>query len=341
MKTDVSLERVEGALLGCALGDALGLPCEGLAPATQARRFSLERFELVGRTGFVSDDTEQSALVAEALAQASDPGDAIARFRWKLRWWFARLPFGIGFATLRACVKLWLGLRRSGVSSAGNGAAMRAGLVGVVVAERAQRHALVDALSLVTHAHPLGVEGARYVADVAALLARGAGAAAAVEEALAAVTQAPLREALEQACRLAPTLPRAFDASELAQVGRALGTTGFVVHSVGACTFCLLSARDAMEAIRCSIRLGGDTDTHAAIVGTWVGAAHGSSALDAGLLARLHDGPFGPTHLRGLARALTAGAPPPRWSALAALARNLALYPVVLAHGFRRLVPLG
>jgi hypothetical protein len=57
-----------------------------------------------------------------------------------------------------------------------------------------------------------------------------------------------------------------------------------------------------------------------------------------------HDGPFGPTHLRALANCLGEvldgrRCRVPRYSASAALARNLALYPVVLGHGFRRLVP--
>ena len=40
----------------------------------------------------------------------------------------------------------------------------------------------------------------------------------------------------------------------------------------------------------------------------------------------------------GQARQGIAGAVP-RYSATGALARNLALYPVILGHGFRRLVP--
>lgn len=62
------------------------------------------------------------------------------------------------------------------------------------------------------------------------------------------------------------------------------------------------------------------------------------------LIGRIHDGPFGPRHLKALARSLQAGADgspgdPPRYSIVAATGRNLALYPVVLGHGFRRLVP--
>jgi len=42
---------------------------------------------------------------------------------------------------------------------------------------------------------------------------------------------------------------------------------------------------------------------------------------------------------RALARSLARREPPPRYSATRALLRNLALYPVVLGHGVRRLWP--
>ena len=39
------------------------------------------------------------------------------------------------------------------------------------------------------------------------------------------------------------------------------------------------------------------------------------------------------------AEALATGNPPPPYSRVVALARNLALFPVILGHGFRRLLP--
>jgi hypothetical protein len=43
--------------------------------------------------------------------------------------------------------------------------------------------------------------------------------------------------------------------------------------------------------------------------------------------------------LRALGTALAQGNPAPKYSSTYALLRNLALYPVILAHGLRRLVP--
>ena len=67
--------------------------------------------------------------------------------------------------------------------------------------------------------------------------------------------------------------------------------------------------------------------------------AKAKAELASALVGRLQAGPFGASHLRGLAEALATETPPPRWSRIHALLRNLALYPVVLAHGFARLAP--
>ena len=87
-------DRIEATLLGTAYGDALGLPAEGMSAQAIAQRFgTLDRFRLLGHTGFVSDDTEQSALVAQALAR--HPGDLAAAtraFRRSRLGWFVRLP---------------------------------------------------------------------------------------------------------------------------------------------------------------------------------------------------------------------------------------------------------
>lgn len=336
MKTSVSLERVRGCLLGVAVGDALGLPMEGLSPATITRRFgALDRFHLLGRVGVVSDDTEQTALIAQALSESVDDDRVVARFRRHLRWWFARLPFGIGLATLRSSLKLWLGFERSGVSSGGNGAAMRATIVGVVIGDAKHRRSLGRRLAEVTHTHPLAVEAALYVAEVASLAARTESSSnrfELVRSAASVLTEQALKDAISSALEL-PADPL--------EAGERLGTTGFSLHSVGLCTWAFIHGATLHDALRLVIRAGGDTDTHGAIVGGWSGALFGDAAIPASLVSALARGPFGARHLDGLAHALSSGAPAPSWSATVALLRNLALYPVVLAHGLRRLIPFG
>ena len=323
--------RLEGCLLGTAVGDALGLPYEGLSARRVRRRWRAARYTLLGPWGFVSDDTEQSALVAQALCGAQttagvDVPRVVKRFRWSLLGWFARLPFGIGLATVRACLKILVGIEHSGVRSAGNGAAMRSMIVGAACADRATRVQVATAIARVTHVDERAIAAAVFVADVAAGEA----------DPLAFVHEPQLHARLLQARVFA-------DSSEdddvvVQQAAAALGTSGFVIESVPFAWFCLLRFGPTFTAITQAISGGGDVDTNAAIVGGWVGAQAPDEVPEA-LVNRIVGGPFGPRHLRALALALDDNAPAPGYVASIALVRNLLLYPVILAHGFRRLLP--
>jgi ADP-ribosyl-[dinitrogen reductase] hydrolase len=321
-------DRIAGTLLGTAVGDALGLPCEGMSAKRIARRFGrLDRYHLIGRTGYVSDDTEQSALVAQSLAKhPGDPERCARAFRRSLVGWFWRLPWGIGMATIRSCFRTMLGFSRTGVRSAGNGSAMRAAVIGALFHDQPQRRLeFGTAIATSTHTDDRSVQGALFVAELAAV---------GPNEARRIVTEPELGAALDLAVELANRNASTSEAAGLLQ------TSGYVVHSVPFALFCYLRyGATPLLALQECIGAGGDTDSIAAILGGWLGSRHGEPGLPAHLLAEIHDGPFGPSHLRALADSLARGAPPPRYSWIGALFRNLALYPVVLAHGFRRMFP--
>jgi hypothetical protein len=158
------------------------------------------------------------------------------------------------------------------------------------------------------------VQGALFVAEV---VAGGPAAARAVVE------EPSLGAALDRAAELARSR------ASTSEAARVLGTTGFVLHTVPFAHYCHL--RHGGDALVEAVNAGGDTDTIGAIVGAWTGPPPH-------LVELLGDGPFGRSHLRALARALARGEPPPRYSAVRALVRNMALYPVILAHGMRRLL---
>jgi ADP-ribosyl-[dinitrogen reductase] hydrolase len=148
------------------------------------------------------------------------------------------------------------------------------------------------------------------------------------------VREPSLEEALAKAVKLADSRLSVLEAASK------IGTSGFVLHSVPFAVFAFIRfGDDVLGALTEVISAGGDTDTTGAILGGWLGALHGGEALPGHLIDAIQDGPFGPTHLRTLAGCLARGGRAPSYSALYALLRNLALYPIVLAHGFRRLVP--
>lgn len=300
-------------LLGTAAGDALGVPYEGARRPRDVKGGSI-----------VSDDTEQSALVARALARHPRDRDAcVCAFRRSLLGWFLRMPWGIGWGTLRACVRIAFGIRRSGVRSAGNGAAMRIAIAGAFLRDRTrdERIAWVDALSEVTHVDPRAVEGARFVAELVALRE--------ADRAVEVVSEPSLRSALERAIALA----RRGAARETAAAE--LGTSGFVLHSVPFATYCALRF-DPARAIEEAVLAGGDTDTNAAISGAIAGALHG----DAWIRPRRLFGAFGTTYLEALARDLERGTTEARFSWLFALLTNVVTFPCILAHTMKAYVLL-
>lgn len=101
-------ERFRGILLGTAVGDSLGLPAEGIAPQRARRMFPGPwRHRLLFRYGMISDDTEHTIFVTQALLAHPDSASRFLRsLAWKLRLWVLGAPAGIGLATLRSIVKL-------------------------------------------------------------------------------------------------------------------------------------------------------------------------------------------------------------------------------------------
>jgi ADP-ribosylglycohydrolase len=327
-------DRAEGLLLGIAVGDAYGLPWEGLSRSTVARRFDgAPRYRLLGRVGFVSDDTDQTALLMSALLRGrGDVATTVRLFRRSMVGWFWRLPWGIGLSTLKACLLMSIGVRRSGRPSAGNGAAMRAAPVALVFpADVEARRAFSDALARTTHTDPRAVQGARFVVELTASCLHATAdddPGELVRNASVAVADERLLRAIEEG------LASAVEPGRLAD----LESSGYVLHTLAtavAC-FCLPTASPFESLERC-VRQGGDTDTIGAVLGGWLGALHGSEAWPPELLQNLERSVY--VHLLRLAAALVEGGPVPRRNPLFLLVRNLLLYPVVIAHGLRRLIP--
>jgi ADP-ribosylglycohydrolase len=357
--TDERTDKIAGAMLGTAVGDALGLPREGLSRRRAKALFGappLRHRFLFGR-GMMSDDTEHTCLTGQALLRAPNDADAFARtFAWRLRWWLLGMPAGVGLATLRAVAKLWLGFppSRSGVWSAGNGPAMRAALVGVCLGEDRERlRAYVRASSRLTHTDPRAERGSLLVALAAHYGAmrgpQGIQAAAFLQHARAELPDADdellrlLEQMEEHLKRDAPAVALA-DAWDLQR-----GISGYVYQTVPLALYCWLRhPRDFQCAVEEVIALGGDADSTGAIVGGIAGATLGASGIPAAWLAGLHEWPRSVAWMRQLAERLAQQFPgdgnsarpgplPLFWPGL--LPRNLFFLAVVLAHGFRRLFP--
>lgn len=342
-------EALAGCLLGTAVGDAVGLACEGLPPKRQARLFpGLTGPRLLGHGGMVSDDTEHTCLVASALIEsAGDPACFRRALARRLRGWLLLLPAGVGWATLRATLKLCAGVPpdRSGVWSAGNGPAMRSALLGVCFGDDPVRLAeLVRASARLTHTDPRAEAGAGAVA-VGAWLANQN-----VPDLPGAFQMAAAQTEPELAALIAAVV-ESVRAGEPTEVfarthGMAGGVSGYVYQTVPVALHAWLSfPTDCRRAVLAVVRCGGDADTTGAIVGALVGAGVGPAGIPADWLASLREWPRTADWMTRLAASLAAateaGQPqkPPVLPLLPLMARNLFFAAVVLAHGFRRLLP--
>jgi ADP-ribosylglycohydrolase len=339
---------IVGCLLGAAIGDALGLPYEGLSHRRAARLLGPpDRFHLFGSRGLISDDTEHLCLVAQSLIAA---GDDIRRFEEelarRLKRWFLALPAGIGLATLKACLKLCVGIgpSKSGVRSAGNGAAMRASIIGASVSDRTQCLELVERCSRITHIDPRAVDGAKAVAIAASLSSNKSISAAGLPEQFLAQALPVVETETGDVIRCVVESVRRRESTEafaapLSVHGK---VTGFVLTSVPVALHAwLTSPDDYARAVTSVILLGGDTDTMAAITGGIVGCRVGEKGLPANLLDRLNDGPRSVTWMKSLGTQLATGhvQKPFELPILPLIARNAIFMAIVLGHGLRRLAP--
>lgn len=291
------LERFTGALLGGAMGDALGRPVEGWPQTRVADVYGrLAEYQKwhgwqEGPTGTITDDTQLTMLVGECLTLNGylDPVDLSQRF---VRW--LSYMRGEGEATVKAVWRLQDGVpwARAGEYSAGNGAAMRSAPVGLArwndpVLLRAE--AVLSALP--THRHPMGVAGAvAMAAAVAYLVSTEAHGfvpdtfVAAVQQSMLGIEQGPVAE------RRDPTVvttlhDRIGDVLDLLSTSpneafSRLYNGAYVLESLPAALYCFLrSPRDVEEMIVLGASMGRDADTVAAMAGTLGGALNGVEVL--------------------------------------------------------------
>jgi poly(ADP-ribose) glycohydrolase ARH3 len=170
-----TVDQFAGCLLGLATGDALGAPYEGGL---------VERllWRVIGRTsdGCLrwTDDTQMALDLAESLLDEDGVRpDAIAkRFASSYRW---SRGYGPGAAKVLKRIRRGEPWETAATAvyaggSYGNGAAMRAPVLALFyVHDRKGLIAAARSSARVTHAHPVGIEGAVLIAVAAHALLEG------------------------------------------------------------------------------------------------------------------------------------------------------------------------
>jgi len=290
-----------GALLGTFVGDALGMPFEGLSPDAIPVRLEMEEARL-GR-GTYTDDTQMMIALAESLIEHGEVVEE-ALGRSFLDAYDPRRGYGSG---TRRVFELWeqgiavavaAGRLFGSQGSRGNGAAMRIAPVAVRFADDPGRlDAEARRSARLTHAHAVGTDAAGVQAAAIGAAVRGDHI---LDTALAAAQTDGMRSRLRE-------LAGALDAGEwCADAGERLEPTSDAAASVSAAVYCAVAHPSFEAAVRSAVRLGGDTDTVAAMTGAIAGARDGVRSIPARWLATLEDGERGRSHVERLARSLVA-----------------------------------
>lgn len=279
--------RAAGAIVGSAVGDALGGPFEfGLPGAFSARHPTPGAGgEMSGGGGWdpgeATDDTQMAVLVAESLLERDglDLPDIFARFQH----WAAADPKDIGLQTEAVLTNgmpwdLAAGMHfQTNLYAAGNGSLMRAATSAVHFAP-AGRTATMDAarrIAALTHGDRAAWEGTAIFHELVRVTLDGADPLAAIPETLAHVHP-------DHRDRYASVLAPAWHPAQATEFN------GAVWPCLGSAVWAVRTTSTFEDAVRAAIDLGGDTDTVAAVTGGLAGAYYGLDAIPTRWTEPLH-----------------------------------------------------
>lgn len=273
--TNTTRDRAVGALLGLAVGDALGTTLEF------SRRDSLpHQTEITGggpfglQPGIWTDDTSMALALAASLEVAPelDPTDLMNRFvAWHQRGEYSPTGrcFDIGVTTRTALDRyLRTGDPVAGDRSpnaAGNGSLMRLSPVAIRHwrnQERAQQVAMRQ--SETTHAAEACMQACAWYAR---LLVRAIGGE-------------PLDSLLAPEPWPGPPEIAGIAGGNWRSKSRSqIRSSGYVVHTLEAAVWCVAQAQSFEEAVVLAVNLADDSDTVGAVTGQLAGAVWGAAAI--------------------------------------------------------------
>ena len=310
---DMAFDRALGALVGGALGDAMGMPTQLLSPAEIRSHYGFVDDFVAPipdhpvsqglSAGTITDDTEQTLLLSSVLLGSRDGFDHHGWVNALIRWEDDIRTRGgydlLGPSTKRAIEAINNGLtpEEAGRHGDTNGAAMRCAPVGIIVPPEPAA-ALVRAVAetcRATHNTSIAISAATAVATVISHGISGMGWRQALGHAVAAARSAESQGHWVAGGSVAARIEWALDLVEdcnleegIARVFDRVGTSVASQESVPAAFAVLkLADGDAWKAAVIAANLGGDTDTIGAIASSMAGACAGYDSLPRDKIARL------------------------------------------------------
>lgn len=284
---------IKDALLGVATGDALGVPVE-FRTRSELKEQPVTRMLEYGThnqpVGTWSDDSSLTFCLAEMLCKGYDLNDLANRFiNWmEYGYWTPHGEvFDIGIATAAAIHGLQMGDRPvmaggRNEESNGNGSLMRILPLLFYVKDMPvqQRFQRVEEVSSITHAHIRSITACFIYIEFALAILQGMDKHAAYKEICTNTKDFLVRnnviDLVEQKIFgqiLEGKLPSLLEAD--------VHSSGYVIHTLEAAIWCLLTTRSHKEAVLKAVNLGSDTDTTAAVTGGLAALLYGWETIPA------------------------------------------------------------
>lgn len=283
--------RYQGALIGLAVGDALGTTLEFSTPGT----FD-PITDMVGggpfnlKPGEWTDDTSMALCLAESILETDgfDPVDQMRRYvRWRDEGHLSATGecFDIGVATSRAldAFKQWGEPYAGSIDpkAAGNGSLMR--LAPIPMRWRTDLKQTADYAALsskTTHASEEAVDACRYYAVLIALALNGYSKA----EVLAT---SPDCLGVFENNPLSPAIAGIAAGSYRERKPPQIRGNGYVAHTLEAALWALETTDDFQSGLLKVANLGEDSDTTGAVYGQLAGAIYGVEAIHTAWVKKL------------------------------------------------------
>lgn len=290
--------RYRGALLGLAVGDALGTAVEFRSPGTFEPVTDLVGGGLFDLPpGAWTDDTSMALCLADSLIELEefDPVDQLTRYA---RWWREGYNsstgecFDIGGSTRAALSRF----ERTGEpypgdadpEAAGNAPIMRLAPVPLAYASLPAKAFEYAALSArTTHGDQRAIDAARFLAWLTIAAVCGMDKETVLGEACHQVIPGMKVPVLEGLAPLHPEIEEVAAGSYKHRQPPEIKGTGFVVRSLEAALWALYNTETWEEGALAAVNLGDDADTTGAIYGQLAGAIYGPEAVPERWLEKL------------------------------------------------------
>lgn len=290
MKKEYLRNKILAALWGVGVGDALGVPVE-----FRSREY-LRNNPVTDMTGYgtheqpagtFSDDSSMTYCLAESLTVSYDPENIAQNFiNWyREGYWTAHgNVFDIGIATREALDRISKGethLLAGGFeeNSNGNGSLMRILPLVFYLLDKPveQRYLFTKEISSITHMHVRSVISCFYYLEFARCLITGMEKNKAYE-----VLKKQVSDFLVSR-HINPAEINRFDRllkGSIFELNESdIQCSGYVLHTLEAAIWCILTTKDYKDAVLKAVNLGDDTDTTAAVTGGLAGLIYGCDGI--------------------------------------------------------------